>query len=126
MKQFAAIVLTLLILSSVFKDFAVYLSFKINQQYIIENVCVQKELLDENTCNGSCELTRQLLKVQTDNSESDNSLPKFSSEKRDYVRESLVVAIFTPLLQINSNFEVTNEELSVQEYIRGIFRPPQV
>lgn len=53
--------LLLIILSATFKNGVGYLSFKLNQEFIAKNLCVQKEIKN-NCCQGKCHLAEQVQK----------------------------------------------------------------
>ena len=111
-------------LSGIIRDLAVYISFKLNQQYIVENLCVEKDL-KVNTCNGSCDLTKQLLEVQKEDAEPGNRAPKSDTEERVFVTEKLFMTLAQPTDQNKEKYIFTNEAVLVQGYSRGVFKPPQ-
>lgn len=59
MKQLIAFILILLIVLQPFCGLWVYTSFKINQEYIAETLCVKKEIKG-NCCQGRCYLKTKL------------------------------------------------------------------
>jgi hypothetical protein len=53
------ILMIIILMAHAFSFPLIYISFKINQEYIVANLCVQK---DEpvNTCHGHCQLTNKM------------------------------------------------------------------
>lgn len=56
----------------------VYLSFKINQDYIAKNLCVEKDV-EGSTCKGCCHLSKKVNEQQ----EQKKNLPPNQSEKQN-------------------------------------------
>ena len=61
LKKFFIILLSCILLVPSFGNFFVYASFKINQDEIVNTICVQRKQVF-NTCNGRCELQKSLKK----------------------------------------------------------------
>ena len=59
LRHFLSFILISLILLNEAHTLIVYVSFKIHQDYIVNNLCVMKDA-EENTCQGSCHLKRKL------------------------------------------------------------------
>lgn len=59
MKYLLAYLLALSILSFQLSEMLVYVSFKINQEYIAKNLCVEKDV-EGSTCKGCCQLKKKL------------------------------------------------------------------
>ena len=76
MKLISTYLLVLLLLTSVFRNAAGYVSFKIHQKFIATSLCVQKEI-ENNCCKGKCYLTEQIsknTKKQTSPADTPNSI----------------------------------------------------
>lgn len=58
--------LLLILLTATFKNGVGYISFKLNQEYIAKNLCIQKEV-ENNCCQGKCHLTSQITKTAETN-----------------------------------------------------------
>lgn len=56
----------------------VYFSFKINQEYIAKNLCVEKDV-EGSTCKGCCQLKKKL----EDQQQTKEALPDCQIEKPD-------------------------------------------
>ena len=63
MKRFFASILIALIVLIQCTEFLVYVSFKLNQNYIAQNLCVEKDL-PESTCKGCCQLKKRVREQQ--------------------------------------------------------------
>lgn len=59
MRDFLIGIFIFLLLPNLYVDSVVFVAFKLQQDYIVNNLCVQKDEV-VNTCNGSCVLTNQL------------------------------------------------------------------
>ncbi len=59
MKQVLSYLITAAILLHLFADLLVIVSFKINQDYIAEFLCINRDV-PESTCNGCCHLKKEL------------------------------------------------------------------
>ena len=73
-KNFSGIFLVILVLSGTFRETTIYISFKLNQKYIAENLCVNKDK-PVSSCGGSCYLKEQLEKSQE--KEMESPMPKY-------------------------------------------------
>jgi hypothetical protein len=49
------------------------LSFKSNQEIIAKTLCIEKEVLN-NSCNGKCQLAKQLKKIATNENEDSSNI----------------------------------------------------
>ncbi|WP_430972909.1 hypothetical protein [Sunxiuqinia rutila] len=58
-KQFLSILLILAIGLHLFAEVGIYFSFKINQDYIAEFLCIEKDIPDS-SCQGCCQLKNKL------------------------------------------------------------------
>ena len=74
MKLVYSFIFSFLSLAGIWKDFAVYLTFKANQEYIVVELCEEKEEI-ENTCQGSCYLSKKLKQVQEEEQDSNKQAP---------------------------------------------------
>ena len=59
MKGLFSIILSILMLLGSFKEAAIYFSFKMNQDYIAKNFCVEKDV-EDSTCKGGCQLKEKI------------------------------------------------------------------
>ncbi|MGE0019629.1 MAG: hypothetical protein AB7S72_08190 [Draconibacterium sp.] len=78
MKQFTAVILVISLFSFQFSEGLIYLSFKINQNYIAKNLCVEKDV-EGSTCKGCCQLKKRL----DENQQKKEQLPPQISGKND-------------------------------------------
>ncbi len=104
------------------KDAAVYICFKLNQDYIAKNLCINRDK-PESCCEGSCELEKAL----DENSEHGNKAPFNFHDNKE----------FSPYLQLDKqlkfNFAHFNSEYPVfvklyYQYSNytSIFHPPNL
>ena len=78
MKQVFAYILILAVLSFQLSEMLVYFSFKINQDYIAKNLCVEKDVKGS-SCKGCCQLKKKL----EDQQQKKEALPTSQVEKLD-------------------------------------------
>ncbi|MCP3927843.1 MAG: hypothetical protein GY705_01945 [Bacteroidetes bacterium] len=124
MKQSITIFLTILVLSGTLSDVVVFLSFKVNQDFIAEFLCVNK-FEPEVMCSGKCFLNDQLDKSR----EKEQEIPYSVSENK----QSLVyfTEFENPLSDINilsafSKVLFYKNPFLDKDNLSGIFRPPKV
>ncbi|MBK7245981.1 MAG: hypothetical protein LKG19_13695 [Saprospiraceae bacterium] len=124
MKLIMSIFLAILILMQGFGKTWIILSFKLNQQTISKNICVQRNI-PNNKCKGKCHLKKQLKKSEQ---KDQNQIPNLSNQSfaSDY--------IFQPIDFYIKLTDITNHSsISIRQDIRfipkacilGIFRPPR-
>lgn len=126
LKKILAICFALCILLQSFSKLWVVVSFKINQEYIAETLCVNKEMPAPVMCSGKCFLTDQLKKASEPES-SDFPVAQFSKTEVVHFpvqRASLslpVIAQVSPgcVFSANSHFHG-------QLFVHKVFDPPQV
>jgi hypothetical protein len=101
MKKVLAILFTLLIMLPMLSKSVVYVWFKTNQDYIAQNLCVNKDNAAKPDCKGCCVLTEELKKVD-DNSETKlpSGLPKDNKQLQEY---QWIYCLAKPLIAAKSN-----------------------
>lgn len=121
LKNLTAIILTLSLLTFQVSELLVFVSFKLNQDYIAKNLCVEKDV-EGSACKGCCQLKKRMEEQQ----ESKKTLPPVQSEKQtiDFWNQSTYNWI---------NYYPEHEMLIVsveREYFllmpQQIFHPPQM
>jgi hypothetical protein len=120
LKYIISAILILSILSFQFSDLLVYISFKINQDYIAKNLCVEKDIVGS-TCKGCCQLKKKL----ENNAKQKEQVPPAQNSKQN-------IDFFTFNYLINNYFplpvEVTKSylcRLNNYKFLSSIFRPPE-
>lgn len=78
LKNLTATILILSLLTFQFSELLVYVSFKLNQEYIANNLCVEKDM-EGSTCEGCCQLKKRMNEQQ----ETKKALPPVQSEKQN-------------------------------------------
>ncbi|MEX2592430.1 MAG: hypothetical protein WD426_06620 [Anditalea sp.] len=123
-KAIKQIGLLLLATSMLFKAFlapAVYIDFKLNQDYIVKVLCINREK-PQLECNGQCILMQKMKKAQ------ENEKPEQNQTGKSQLLEILsdLMAVFHPL--IFPTFQKKFFEYSEHSFLRflsQIFHPPQ-
>ncbi|QIA07995.1 hypothetical protein [Draconibacterium halophilum] len=121
MKYLISAILICSIFSFQFSELLVLLSFKINQDYIAKNLCIEKDV-EGSTCKGCC----QLKKKMHDQEEQKKELPPQQNEKQNIdfcVHKSAVKVDLYPN-------EKSTEFKFISEYsflnVRKVFHPPAI
>ena len=119
MKNFFATILILSILSFQLSELLIYTAFKINQDYIAKNLCVEKDVVGS-TCNGCCHLKKKVNEQQ----EQKKDLPPIQNEK-PYVNFCLQRSEFNLLINSNKVLLRVPDRNEYQFLIHHtIFHPP--
>lgn len=117
--------MTFIILIGTFNEGLVYLSFKINQDYISKYLCVEKDI-SESTCHGKCHLTKTIIDNHEQNEDSKKT-PLIEKQQSTFYlifdREKYVDShlIFFKKKILNASLQVVGNN-----YTFGIFHPPKV
>ncbi len=77
-RQIIALSLVMTIALHLFTDLAILISFKINQDYIAEFLCIEKDI-PESTCQGCCQLKKKL----DEQEEKKQEVPESSNRKSE-------------------------------------------
>lgn len=100
----------------------VFLDFKVNQDYIAENLCENREV-EESTCEGKCQLMQSLSKIEK---------KKSTKENVEIIAESHITSLFLEEIQtlffLTQSLDIkyaTLESTHVESgYENSLFRPP--
>ncbi|HRI33028.1 MAG TPA: hypothetical protein PLD02_04695 [Saprospiraceae bacterium] len=119
-----SIFLAILILMQGFGKTWIVLSFKLNQQTISKNICVQRNN-PNNKCKGKCHLKKQF---KNSENKDQNQIPNLSNQSfaSDYIVQPLDFHLKLINIQHHSaNPIVQDEHFIPKACILGIFRPPR-
>jgi hypothetical protein len=123
MKDFLIGIFIFLLIPNLYVDSVVFVAFKIQQDYIVNNLCVQKDEV-VNTCNGSCVLTNQLKEVEANQENSEYPANSKTRISLDFVavKNSSSINIFYRVKKRGSVYD----ELAIHQTTLGeVFHPPQ-
>ncbi len=123
MKLLKTIFICFLILgmfSQVVSKLIVMISFEMNKEFIVKNLCEQKEEVD-NCCQGSCHLKKELEK-QDEQDASTNNQQKVKLEQ-DQCYYGLF--LFASKLSIENEIETPNNPYQLADYSASVFQPPE-
>ena len=123
MRDFLIGILIFLLLPNLYVDSVVYVAFKLQQDYIVQNKCLEKDE-EVNTCQGSCVLTDQLKEV---NKEQENS--KYpGSEETKLFPVFIKAKINKAAVFFSNNSEAILHKASIIPRAKwcDIFHPPEV
>ena len=106
-----------------FQEAGFYLFFKLNQDYIAQNLCVNQDA-KELMCSGKCYL-KKVVKANHENQNSQQStIPQFDQEEVRYIGCSSLLAFMIKEEQLSKVFYYSS--LSAKTWQFSIFRPPIV
>jgi hypothetical protein len=114
----------LLIVSIVFQttsQFWIMAAFKINQDYIAENLCINRfDAIP--LCKGSCFLEDQLIKDQKEQQKS----PELKLKEINLFCDNNFVAIKECVFDsdLKNQFNIQNENFISSSFLLSVFRPP--
>jgi len=124
MRDFLIGIFIFLLVPNLYVDSVVFVAFKIQQDYIVKNQCVQKDAVI-NTCNGHCVLEKQLKKA-----ESRQENPEYPGNTKTrtqlvYVKHNAGETSF--VLKENDGKKASDTHLIIytQEVLNDIFHPPR-
>ena len=124
MKPWGVALFAFLILSATTSDSLSYLLFKINQNYIAKNLCVNRDV-EESTCNGSCYLSDKI--EETKDVENSHAPLPASIETMPIVL--IVQTAEDPVHSFPIEIPIPkgwDDKLESLDYIGSVFHPPQV
>jgi hypothetical protein len=120
-KQLVILALSFLMLSQGFMSLWSYVGFYANQDYIASNLCVKKDIPD-NDCKGHCMLNKQIKKSQDQEQKDVNfqyreiHLFVQSIEFKFKFSQKQEISISTIFPELNSFFQ--------KGFVDAVFRPP--
>jgi len=121
LKNTLIILLGLASITASLSDSFTLMAFKIDQEYIAKNLCIEKEV-ENNSCQGCCQLKKQLAKNKTQ----DTAIP-------DQKERKLQIDFFSAQLNINSPdlSSQTIPHLYIYQvitigFLSQIFHPPKL
>jgi len=118
-----SIILAFLIFSLSIRDLFTYSYFVINQDFIVENFCINKDK-PQLMCNGSCYLNKNL----KDNQDTTDKIPNPLKEKKSTI-EYLVIENLLWKTEIKIDYHspiLEKENFFSYNYLSEIFHPPKL
>lgn len=126
-KNIIPIFLISLIFLQSFSKLLTYVRFKLNQDYIAQNLCVQRTVKN-NKCNGNCQLEAEFEKTDLadDDSKSEPSTPP-SSHKSEvhFIFIITDLCIFKFLNAFNTDFKWNYHCHKSSLHLLQVFHPPK-
>ena len=120
--KFGIIILMIIILMAhAFSYQLIYISFKMNQEYIVANLCVQKNE-PVNTCHGHCQLTNKM----QDHEKQKNDFPLIQDGWINFCfLRSANRFIFKLMLSQVRDQKIFTSSFYTSVFIHNIFHPPK-
>jgi hypothetical protein len=102
----------------------VYAGFKLNQQYIAENLCVNR-FKPSLHCNGKCYFMRKVKQAE-ENDKKQSGKNSTSRLEISFLQEPHKIFFFEPVLtdELNPGFPSFNYQYT-SHYLDSIFKPPK-
>ncbi|MBN8701428.1 MAG: hypothetical protein J0M08_00020 [Bacteroidetes bacterium] len=120
MRIITIILIAAFFLQGTIKSF-IFIRFKINQDFIAKNLCIKKEI-EENDCEGNCCLRAELEKQE----KSENPLPNFLKEK---IETLLYICFPTSVFIAQNNPRIKFFDFllpSQAGFLDAVFHPPSL
>ncbi|MCW2120717.1 hypothetical protein [Flavobacterium sp. 7A] len=124
MKLFFATLLSLMLLLPSLGSIVIYTQFKLAQDQIAKTICVQRANIN-NSCNGRCELQKNLKKYDDNEKRMNTSNLKEKSELV-YTNIPFEFRIYTTTIPSSKTDNFTHLYAKPKMVIADIFRPPLV
>lgn len=119
-KHLILIFLTTLILGVSFQDTLTYITFKLNEEFIAANLCINKEV--DSSCHGHCQLVKE---YENDNQEAKKNYLKIDERLfQNYI--SVSTNLPTKQFHLDRNNKFIYKELYSYSISESIFHPPKV
>jgi hypothetical protein len=119
---FVILVIAGVLIQNISKTFIV-LNFQINREYVAKNLCEKKEV-ENNCCQGSCHLKKELKKEEKKEQVPGASLLKDKSETQLFFQTINVLNIYNSISELT---KCTHYEKSKPASVSfSIFHPPRV
>lgn len=118
--MFVILALTGVLLQSTGK-LAILIRFRMNQEFIAKNLCVQKNV-ENNCCKGKCHLTKELKETDKKEQGAGPSVLKDKSESNWFFQPLASFDFQRSYLQLNNTSPYL--ETALVSYSGSVFRPP--
>jgi len=102
----------------------IYVSFKLNQDYISKTLCIQKDA-EINTCKGCCQLKKELAKSD-EHEQKDIPFNKTKVELSVYPCPDFHNFRFKNRLTLQVNYSDCHIHFLPSANLSGIFHPPKI
>lgn len=124
MRQTGILILAILILLGTFKEAAIFVSFKIQQDYIAKNLCVEKDI-EGSTCKGCCQLNKKIEETRTEDKQQAPERQREQTQPLVFFTNALFKQNFKSALNRLMYKTIFQAHYNFQFYF-DIFRPPKV
>ncbi|HRX29554.1 MAG TPA: hypothetical protein P5235_09210 [Saprospiraceae bacterium] len=123
MNKLLSIILAFLIFSLSIRDLFTYSYFVINQDFIVENFCINKDK-PQLMCNGSCYLNKNL----KDNQDTTDKIPNPIKEKKSTIEYlGIENLLWKTEIKIDDHSPILEKEnFFSYNYLSEIFHPPKL
>lgn len=120
MKSFISIIILAAFLIQTSAKFIIIVSFELNRDYISKNLCVKKDIAN-NDCEGKCCLKESLNKAE----KSENSNPNFPKEKFEFLYFTGFYNWCSTSLLVTSSLANGANQKPEELFKPSLLKPPQ-
>jgi hypothetical protein len=123
MKKVVGIILILSISLPFITKVGVVSNYFFNYDYYSEVLCENKEIPEMN-CNGSCQLSKELNKASTSDSNPDRNVEHLQIELSIILNSSFLFLTKTEFFDKESSLMFTSDDLYVSDFVFQLIKPP--
>ena len=108
-----------------FGNFFVYVNFEFNRDYIAKNLCVKKDI-EDNDCKGNCHLEKQLDKAEE---QEQKQLPKSNKENSETMYCHNLAAFKWQVFRFVAEkklFLANSNRHCSSPFLTEVFQPPEL
>jgi len=121
LNRITIVLLIFTLIASNFSRFFIYAGFELNQKYIAENLCVNKDKPWLH-CNGKCYFMKKIKQAQEKEAGEEGQSQKNLFQEA-LIKQPAVIKFHTQLLQVMA---IPISHTALPQTYAAIFRPPQL
>ena len=124
LKQLTIWFLIFAVFAANFSSVFVYVGFKLNQQYIAANLCVNR-FKPSLHCNGKCYFMRKIKQAE-DNDKKQAAKDSSCRLEMSFIQQSFNITFYEPVIidTLSAGFPVFDYQYT-SRYLSSIFKPPK-
>jgi len=121
LKRITVVLLIVSLIGSNFSRFFIYAGFELNQKYIAENLCVNKDKPWLH-CNGKCYFMRKIKQAE-EKEKADDAQSQKNLFQEAFIIKPAIIKFHTQLLQVMA---IPNNRVDLPQVHTPIFQPPRL
>lgn len=123
-KRLIAVCLLIALIGSGFSQVAVYAGFQLNQDYIVKNLCVNRNR-PEMHCNGRCYLMSKLKQVN-EKEKKQAARDNLNRMETSFLQRAYMINLNAPVTALVVAHFPPYQYTYCSQYITTVFRPPKL